>query len=115
MIDLLFDEQVIFGFGIGVVYNGLLLIFEIQFLVYVYNVIDQFCGEVVLLFFFLNGQYMNFMVVCIVGFGYQCGFGGYFYNENMVVVLCDILGVIFVCLLNGYDVILMLCESVWLV
>ncbi|MEM7730658.1 MAG: thiamine pyrophosphate-dependent enzyme, partial [Pseudomonadota bacterium] len=112
VIDSLLDEQAILGLGIGMAQNGFLPIPEIQFLAYLHNAIDQLRGEAATLPFFSKGQFTNPMVVRIAGLGYQRGFGGHFHNENSLVALRDIPGLVLACPSNGRDAVLALRECV---
>jgi 2-oxoisovalerate dehydrogenase E1 component len=90
----LLDEQTILGLAIGAGQVGLLPFPEIQFLAYLHNAEDQLRGEAATLSFFSRAQLVNPMVVRIAGLGYQKGFGGHFHNDDSLVVLRDIPGLI---------------------
>ncbi len=112
IINTLLDEQSILGLAMGLAHNGFLPIPEIQFLAYLHNAEDQLRGEAATLSFFSKGQFTNPMIVRIAGLGYQKGIGGHFHNDNSLVVLRDIPGLIIACPSNGSDAVWMLRECV---
>jgi 2-oxoisovalerate dehydrogenase E1 component len=52
------------------------------------------CAEAASLSFFSAGRYRNPLVLRVVGYGYQKGFGGHFHNDNAIAVLRDIPGLV---------------------